>query len=407
MSDRRNSTGDVKSPSSPLTNVSSLISQSNKKALKQAFLITIAIVFALLILISVSAVYLILQPFIQPLVWATLIGSVLHPLKLKLTKFTNWWLQDKDKRPISFSVIKMPWILINYVENLIVSVVHEYYKLFIFIAFLTIILTNFFIPTLTEIIRFIMFLIFNARETIYNLISIYLLIFLISSLFIFRITSPESAVISFLLQTSLVFSLLKVLQMMGDFDVLIVVGFCSIIITGLIASKAGSPLKKQSRKSLPWIKLSRYVAVLSPLSKPRRNSNWSILRQQLTSKVASPNSESTSEVDGMSSTSFGSSDYKSDDDNGFGSVVYIYAIFWSCLLAQIWMRPYILILISILSTPFLLSRLWKILNNQRFFPNWCDSVEQFFNPIFVLPKSELVDKIKSYYSKGDAMVKLN
>lgn len=76
----------------------SLLFPSNEKALKKAFYNGIA-----LFLICISSVFawgsfIILEPFLNPLFWALLCGSVLHPLKYKLsTNFKTWivWVQNR------------------------------------------------------------------------------------------------------------------------------------------------------------------------------------------------------------------------------------------------------------------------------------------------------------------------
>lgn len=76
----------------------SLLFPNNEKALKKAFYNGIA-----LLLICISSVFawgsfIILQPFLNPLFWALLCGSVLHPLKYKIsTNFKTWivWVQNR------------------------------------------------------------------------------------------------------------------------------------------------------------------------------------------------------------------------------------------------------------------------------------------------------------------------
>ncbi|KAF6199765.1 hypothetical protein GE061_006063 [Apolygus lucorum] len=57
-------------------------SEKNDKALKLAMFNGFAIILVIVSVFTVCGVYFILQPFIKPLLWALLVGSALHPIKL-------------------------------------------------------------------------------------------------------------------------------------------------------------------------------------------------------------------------------------------------------------------------------------------------------------------------------------
>ena len=74
--------------------VINLLPQGHDEAIKQAFY-NIAIISLFTAVVSAAmAVYFILQPFVKPLLWALLIGSVLHPIKQHSVFLTRGWLSD-------------------------------------------------------------------------------------------------------------------------------------------------------------------------------------------------------------------------------------------------------------------------------------------------------------------------
>ena len=74
--------------------VINLLPQGHDEAIKQAFY-NIAIISLFTAVGSAGmAVYFILQPFVKPLLWAILIGSVLHPIKQHSVFLTHGWLSN-------------------------------------------------------------------------------------------------------------------------------------------------------------------------------------------------------------------------------------------------------------------------------------------------------------------------
>lgn len=126
----------------------SLIFPKNEKTLKKAFYNGIA-----LLLICISSVFawgsfIILEPFLKPLFWALLCGSVLHPFKYKLsTNFKTWivWVQTRPTNfilPIILEIASYPMKLFLDVSEVAGQTVKKYWRnisLAISIIFLSVI----------------------------------------------------------------------------------------------------------------------------------------------------------------------------------------------------------------------------------------------------------------------------
>jgi len=86
------STSVVRSPF--VDRVINLLPQGHDEAIKQAFYNIAIISLFSAVGLAGMAVYFILQPFVKPLLWAILIGSVLHPIKQHSVFLTRKWLLD-------------------------------------------------------------------------------------------------------------------------------------------------------------------------------------------------------------------------------------------------------------------------------------------------------------------------
>lgn len=91
------------------------IPQGHEKPLKHALYNALALLFLFLCCAAVYALYIILEPFIKPLVWAVLVGSVLHPLKDSLAKrFRSWFDKlEEFNTPIVLGACVIPINIVN------------------------------------------------------------------------------------------------------------------------------------------------------------------------------------------------------------------------------------------------------------------------------------------------------
>lgn len=85
------------------------------KPLKQAFYSTAATLFVVLACCAAVAVYHILLPFIRPLLWALLCGTVLFPLKYRLVTASRRWLGGlrASGTPLVVGTVFLPVVMVD------------------------------------------------------------------------------------------------------------------------------------------------------------------------------------------------------------------------------------------------------------------------------------------------------
>lgn len=121
---------------SPLENIFNIIGglpQGHDKPVKHALYNAVAIFLLILCCATGWALYLVLEPFIKPLLWALLVGSVLHPLKHSLRKQFEKWFQhiEESATPFLLGICVLPFGIVNNFSELIGSTLLKYLKIFI------------------------------------------------------------------------------------------------------------------------------------------------------------------------------------------------------------------------------------------------------------------------------------
>ncbi|GAB1868017.1 Transmembrane protein C9orf5 [Camponotus japonicus] len=111
----------VRSPMDNLFNMLSGFSAGHEKALKQGIYNAVALFLLCLVSAAGYGLYIIMSPFIKPLIWALLCGSVLFPFKYSLaTTVQSWFAQvEASQSPLIVNVSLLPvHIFDNISENL-------------------------------------------------------------------------------------------------------------------------------------------------------------------------------------------------------------------------------------------------------------------------------------------------
>ncbi|XP_054712364.1 transmembrane protein 245-like isoform X2 [Uloborus diversus] len=125
--------------------ISSLLPEGHEKAFKQAFYNVAATVFVLFIFVACVAVYYVLEPFLRPLLWAVLFGSVLHPFKHSMTVIFKRWIQSlhMSGTPLTVGALTSPFLVIDHVSEQMWEFTLQYAV--VFITIIGVVLTTFFL----------------------------------------------------------------------------------------------------------------------------------------------------------------------------------------------------------------------------------------------------------------------
>lgn len=93
--------------------------ETRKQALQAAMYTGLVNVLICVLAALLIAVYLVLQSFLKPLLWASLCGVVLFPFKCKSTAIFAGWLShlERDNTPLLVGVLLLPFRLFSLLSN--------------------------------------------------------------------------------------------------------------------------------------------------------------------------------------------------------------------------------------------------------------------------------------------------
>lgn len=106
---------------------------TQKEAWLQASYTAIALLFLFITGCIFVAVYYILEPFLQPLLWGILVGMVLHPFKHAATsEVENWFCYlDTNGIPLSVGLLLFPLFAFNWLTQCLETIFFLHWKLFV------------------------------------------------------------------------------------------------------------------------------------------------------------------------------------------------------------------------------------------------------------------------------------
>ncbi|KAK0182480.1 hypothetical protein PV327_000619 [Microctonus hyperodae] len=119
-----------RTPMDNLLNVLSGFSVGHEKALKQGIYNAAALFLLCLVCIAGYGLYIILHPFVKPLIWALLCGSVLFPFKLYITNTVQSWFSETENshEPLLMNLAMVPIRIMNKISESIGLFLHGHIK---------------------------------------------------------------------------------------------------------------------------------------------------------------------------------------------------------------------------------------------------------------------------------------
>ncbi|KYN00909.1 Transmembrane protein C9orf5 [Cyphomyrmex costatus] len=155
----------VRSPMDNLFNMLSGFNVGQEKALKQGIYNAVALFFLCLVSVAGYGLYIILKPFVKPLIWALLCGSVLFPFKcLLVTVVQSWFIKVEASRTLLIvNVSLLPIHMFDNVSERVGSFLWMHIKYIIWTALLALLAIGLyhFTPNVIMLFAWRMFQIFS------------------------------------------------------------------------------------------------------------------------------------------------------------------------------------------------------------------------------------------------------
>lgn len=156
-------------------------SQSNEKIYKQTFYNVIGTSLMLIFSVALWGVFMILQPFLKPLLWALLCGSVLHPFKNQLSKKLRDWIDLLNRPSITHIIVDaicFPILFLNNTTDSFLNFVKNHFYIvatILSIVSLHIIIPQFSVAVLWKLYRSIFSYLFLVQKlcSTFLVVSIY------------------------------------------------------------------------------------------------------------------------------------------------------------------------------------------------------------------------------------------
>ncbi|KAF3427624.1 hypothetical protein E2986_08370 [Frieseomelitta varia] len=156
----------TRSPMDNLFNMLSGFSADHKKALKQGIYNAVALFFLCLVSAAGFGLYIILRPFVKPLIWALLCGSVLFPFKYSLTTIVQSWFEktEASHTPLIINLMVLPAQIVDKISDSIGSFLWEHIKYIasVFLLTASALTIYHYTPTILSCLIWRICLIFNA-----------------------------------------------------------------------------------------------------------------------------------------------------------------------------------------------------------------------------------------------------
>lgn len=400
--------------------------QGHESAMKQALYNTLAFVFVLVFAAAGVALYFILEPFLQPLLWALLFGSVLYPFKHSLSQLLREWLQNVQA-PLVVAVATSPVTVLDSISHSLITLIIKYLKLLLAIAGIMCVL--YFLP-LAWFMRVLNVLnvayglvarllgLLSSPYTVWTMITAYVFLLL------FNFNAQVEAVFELLSPIMYLSIFCFVTGMLGALKIPIAIGIGCLIIIGFFAEieergKCGpktserASTKVYDRMSIVEITVARkmklwYIRLRECLRTPEIIPDPSDNVDTPDASDGKPRPPPLIQVDDMDKTAEqadADDDLAGNDTSSHESDLYLIAVIWACVVMQIYRNIWFLPLMYI---PLLYSGLkyvWLKLNVMEWTGGFRKSLDEWFDarreaiiPDFMTPAIRLL-------LKGDRKIK--
>ena len=303
--------------------VLNLVPDQHAAAILQAFYIAAGLCVLLAFGVSTTAVYFVLQPFLKPMLWALLIGSVLYPFKQRSVVIASGWLseiRDSDTLLI-VGILSLPFRALDCSAEWMKRTVLENLKMFLSLTFgmaLVYIIQHYY--SLADVIWVFesLFYMFKGFLSLFEQSSTTAMVLVIISVLglIYTIaTQLQNELVFYSLWLVLVFG---VICFFGSFKVVLIFFTLAVTVVAL-AIRQG------------WIKDE---------NEPPSDSSDNV-------DVKTTPSDQSSSDSPLLSTSTESEHSDSECEAGSSSNHYIYGVFCACLIVLVWTKTWLLIMLSI------------------------------------------------------------
>lgn len=140
---------ETRSPLEGIFNMIGALPQGHDKPIEHALYNAVAIFLLFICCAAGWALYVILEPFIKPLMWALLVGSVLHPLKRSLSETFLQWLTSLEEAntPVVIGVLLLPVNILNTLSIFLGDNLFKYKKIIIGVVVSAVLLHFFYFYT--------------------------------------------------------------------------------------------------------------------------------------------------------------------------------------------------------------------------------------------------------------------
>ncbi|XP_023013732.2 transmembrane protein 245 [Leptinotarsa decemlineata] len=331
---------------SPLENIFSVIGslpQGHDKPVKHAIYNAVALFVLFLCCGAGYAVYMILEPFIKPLIWAVLVGSALHPLKRSLRyRFQTWFeTLESTNTPMVFGIVLLPINIVDSISEILCENMWKRLKVIFVSVSVLIIMNVMYHYTPKCIISIIWQLILNTNSCLKFFLDSSSLVTVVTivlgySIILFLFWKPENN-LKFHYTSILVWLMCSscIAQQFGSLQVQVFV-FLQVIIFGGFVSEVYTIYKTK-------IDAGSSISITESLSIAFYANHKSCHESLNENEDVTEQEEFNPTTEKMESSSSGSL----VESELYESTFYLFSVLWACIIMLLWKNPMLFLLLPL------------------------------------------------------------